>query len=256
MKYNAFNYSFIIFLFFVFFLGMYIYAFQLYPSTKYFYAKENMDTQSEICPDILMKTDNKLVLYNSKMPKVDGVNPIFFNSLDEYKEYLEKQRSNGNICPVLYLQQENDTQGNDVYRIRDGPFKQNGGVQPIIVEDASRDNPPYNAGNYPGFDPYGLYNGVYTNIDAVHDSTEKKQTVSDNPMDTNWGGVQFTKQNIDNGKYDDNNIYKPNYITPQQTAVYPDLYKDVKYPNDNVNVFNYYVPNSLLDKNPPKQFSQ
>lgn len=232
---------------------MYIYAFQLFPSTHFFYAKENMENITDVCPDILMKTNDKLVLYNSKIPKVEGVNPLFFNNLDEYKDYLEKQRNKGIVCPVLYLQQENDTQGNDVYRIRDGPFQQNGGVQPVVVIDASREHPPYNAGNYPGFDPKGLYVGVYSEIDKVHDSTSITEKVSDNPMDINWGGVKYTQQNIDNGKYEESNITKPNYITPKQTVIYPELYNDVKYPKDNMNVFEYYVPNSILDKTPPKQ---
>jgi hypothetical protein len=53
---------------------------------------------------------------------VDGINPIQFGSLDDYIRYLEVQRKSGIHCPVLYLQQESNDQGQDVYRMRPSPF--------------------------------------------------------------------------------------------------------------------------------------
>ena len=81
------------------------------------------------CPDVLIRQGNSLLLYNSRLPKKDGENPIQFNSLDDYIYYIKVQRYTKNqYCPVLYLQQENDAQGNDVYRVRPGPFNQQAGL--------------------------------------------------------------------------------------------------------------------------------
>jgi hypothetical protein len=93
---------------------------------------------------------------------VEGQNPIQFSSLDDYIQYLEIQRKSGINCPVLYLQQENNAQGQDVYRMRPSPFDLQGGLPAVAqhqvtqVVDANRLNAPYNTNNYPGFDPQGL----------------------------------------------------------------------------------------------------
>lgn len=174
------------------------------------------------CPDLLVKKGNSLYLQNQNKPLEEGVNPIVFANLDEYIKYLDTQRQKGNSCPILYLQQETDTQGKDVYRVRPNPFDPAGGLPltsaimqpvdmtPVKAMDASRENPPYNQGNYAGFDPYGLYVGRMTDVDQVHDSTEKDK-ISDNPMDSNWGGVLYTQQQVDSGKYEDNIVTRVSY---------------------------------------------
>jgi hypothetical protein len=177
------------------------------------------------CPDILLKSGAELHLYNSKKPKKDGENPVVFKSLDEYIQYLEAQKKKGTVCPVLFLQKENDAQGNDVYRVRPSPFNTGAGLpissnlnvgvntKPIEVKDASRES-NYNTGQYAGFDPYGLYVGKITNVDQIGISTEKDK-VSDNPMDTNWGGVLYTQKKVDSGKYDENIVTRSAYPTPK-----------------------------------------
>ena len=198
---------------------------------------ENMENESiknnPKCPDLLLRTGNVLFLYNTKDSLMNGINPIAFNNLDEYINYLEIQRKNGIRCPVLFLQQETNTQGQDVYRVRPSPFNQHPGGQyppvgymlenesgyidktnPTKILDASRENPPFNSGNYPGFDPQGLHQGVYTELDKIHDSTEFQNGiggVSDNPMDSNWGGVQYTNYQVQSGKYDENLVYPPTF---------------------------------------------
>lgn len=188
--------------------------------------KEGDKDTNTNCPDLLIKRDNTLLLYNTKMPEVDGVNPIPFFSLDDYINYLEIQRNKGIHCPVLFLQQENDAQGNDVYRMRPSPFYVEGGLPPIPLEvsnngkvrpivDASREQPPYNSNNYAGFDPYGQDIGQYTNIDQIHNSTMNVETgtngLSDNPMDPNWGGIETTEKSVQSGKYDDNQVTRVIY---------------------------------------------
>ena len=73
---------------------------------------------------------------------------------------------------------------------------------PVEVGDANRDQPPFNANMYAGFDPTSQYVGVFTNLDKIHQSTEFSE-LSDNPMDSNWGGVLYTKEAVESGKYDD-----------------------------------------------------
>ena len=193
------------------------------------------------CPNLLIRKGNGLLLYNTKAPIVDGVNPLPFFNLDEYINYLEIQRNQGNTCPVLYLQQENNAQGHDVLRVRPSPFDLQGGLQPmnqidqnkpvVTVVDASRENSPYNANSYAGFDPLNQYIGVYTNLDQIHNST-KQNKISDNLMDPNWAGVIYTQQMIDSGKYADNNITRPVYGGPPNTSFYPGLPAPMKGPVD------------------------
>ena len=179
------------------------------------------------CPNLLVKKGNSLLLYNTNLPIIENKNPLPFFNLDEYINYLEIQRKNGIVCPVLFLQQENDAQGKYIYRVRPNPFDLEGGLpttttlyrddtkgMPVPIVDANRDNPPYNENNYSGFDPYGLHIGQYTDLDKIHDSTEM-QGESDNPMDTNWGGISFTQEMIDSGKYDENNVTKPVLFQPR-----------------------------------------
>lgn len=190
----------------------------------------NEGHQESECPDLLIKSGNAILLYNSKKPEVPGSNPLPFYNLDEYINYLEIQRKKGIRCPVLFLQEEVNTQGNSVFRIRPDIFQPQGGLaqtQPIFnktspsitrnalpVIDANQDNPPWNTGGYGEFDPMGLHIGQYTVLDAIHDSTYKGQELSENPMDSNWGGVLHTKDAVDSGKYKENEVVPPSQSGP------------------------------------------
>ena len=176
------------------------------------------------CPNLLVKRDGKILLYNNNQPKKQGENPMEFKDLNEYSVYLDKQSKLGVVCPVLFLQKEYDAQNNDVYRIRQSPFYIEGGLPalpiqihdnsiPVETPDATRDN-GYNLGTYPGFDPYNINNGRYSDLDVIHDSTEKRQGGSVNPADPNWLGVIATQQAVDTGIYKENEINK---------AIYPKL---------------------------------
>lgn len=220
-------------LFFVFALGFYLTLNMKQPVV--IPKLENMDNLPS-CPDMLIQKGTVLALYNTQQPIVEGENPIQFSSLDDYIQYLEIQRKSGIACPVLYLQQESNTQGEDVYRMRPSPFDLQGGLPQMLppvaldINDANRLNPPYNANNFPGFDPQGQYIGIYTNLDQMHDSTEQ-ETISDNPMDPNWGGIQYTNQTVDSGKYADRQVTKPLLYTPK-TAFYPSVVDNQRGPVD------------------------
>jgi len=90
----------------------------------------NLKTNGKGCPDILVQEGSKFYLYNSKVIKVPGVNPVVFNNLEDYVEFIEWQRSQNINCPVLFLQQTLDAQGNSVYKIRPSPTNLQGGLPP------------------------------------------------------------------------------------------------------------------------------
>ena len=194
-----------------------------------FHLKETFDPTQDLqgpttidCPDMLIKSGNSLLLYNSRLPQQPGVNPLPFYNLDEYINYLDEQRKKGIHCPVLFVQEENNTQGQSVFRVRPDVFQQQGGLPiqnsivkpPIKITDASVEHGPWNQNQHAGFDPTGQFIGIYTTLDALHDSTYKGQSLSENPMDDNWGGVLYTKQAVDSGKYKEDEVVPPSASGP------------------------------------------
>ena len=110
---------FIIFLIFTFLLGLYI--------TMYWNIQVNIKTMENMenntsCPNLLIKKGNMLLLYNKNKPE-DDTNPIPFFNLDEYINYLEIQKEKGLHCPVLFLQEENNAQGENVYKVHPSQFQ-------------------------------------------------------------------------------------------------------------------------------------
>ena len=232
---------FLIFSFVLFLAGMYFYlTFSLEGMEN---RMVNVQAEDNSCPDLLVRRGKSLLLYNTKKPNKDGENPLPFYNLDEYINYLDIQKRKGIVCPVLFLQYESTAQGTDVYRMRPSPFDLQGGTpsdldisslkmldgRPIEILDASRDG-RYNQGLFAGFDPMGLHNGEYTELDVIHESTEQGPT-SENPMDLNWGGVQVSENAVRSGKYEDRYVSKPRYFTPKTTFL-PDLYGQTPPPNE------------------------
>ena len=54
-----------------------------------FYARAPEVAIPKSCPNLLIEKEGKLYLYNSKAPKVEGKNPVMFNNLEEYDEFLK-----------------------------------------------------------------------------------------------------------------------------------------------------------------------
>jgi hypothetical protein len=109
------------------------------------------------CPDVLIQEGSKFYLYNSRVIKVPGVNPIVFNNLEDYVEFIEWQRSQNINCPVLYLQQTLDAQGNSVYKVRPSVTNLQGGIPPNTTttttskpQTNSQTNPQPNPKSYLG----------------------------------------------------------------------------------------------------------
>lgn len=164
------------------------------------------------CPNLLLKKDDKYYLYNSKKTFVPGINPIQFNNLYEYEKFVKWLRSNGIRCPILYLHQMYDTQGTRTYKIMSDP------QTPQLDTDISENNEDnnksitklydagHNNGSYPGFDPLNQYIGDETPLDKLY-SEEEKYKFSDNPMDPNFGGIQYAEEQVNENKYSEDYVY-------------------------------------------------
>ena len=201
----------------VFLLGLYFICVQ----DKIKEGFNNKDDLHYRCPNVLIQKGTRFHLYNSSLANVPGVNPISFNHLDEYRQFAEWQRSQGIRCPILYVQESYDTQGNPVYTARPSPTDPQGGLpvhglpippggppgssEPITkLFDAGRDDPPYNKNSYPSYDQQDQYIGLNTPLDQMFHDTGSK--VSPNPMDANWGGRAYTQELVDEGYYKDDEV--------------------------------------------------
>lgn len=187
---------------------------------------ESFDTMSDKiktrCPNILLQKGSAYFLYNSKVAKVPGVNPVRFNSLEDYTEFIDWQRGQGIRCPIMYVQESFDAQGNPVYNVRPSPNELSGGLQPLLLPleknvlkyalqsklfDAGHDDYPFNTNSYPSFDPQNQNIGVETPLDKMfHDNTGLGKIISPNPMDQNWGGQKYTQFLVDSGFYAGNEV--------------------------------------------------
>ena len=225
------------FLFIVLFLiGLFFYAKGTdltYTFSEGFTADHPNDVR---CPNLLIQKGARFYLYNSKLAQVPGVNPIEFNNLEDYSEFLDWQRSQHIRCPVLYLQETYDAQGNKIYKTRPSIYEPQGGLpssiassygdvilesnlgtpnvpaypNPTLLVDATRNDPPYNENSYPAHDQTDYYIGTTTPLDSMNIEAEQ-QPVSVNPMHSNWGGAEYTEKLVDEGYYVDNEvkIYTP-----------------------------------------------
>jgi hypothetical protein len=186
------------------------------------------------CPNLLIQKGSKFYLYNSKLAPVPGVNPIEFDNLEDYSEFLDWQRSQNIRCPVLYLQETYDAQGNKVYKTRPSVNELQAGLPPsttsnahneIIIEsnlgtpdvavypnptllvDATRNDPPYNENSYPAHDQTDYYIGTTTPLDVM-DIQAEQAPISPDPMNPNWGGSAYTQKLVDQDYYKDNYVIK------------------------------------------------
>ena len=156
------------------------------------------------CPNILIKKGDRLYLQNTSKASVPGVNPIEFKNLEEYTEFVDWLRSQGIRCPILYLQQTYDTQGDRTYRVHPDPLEPNAGIPPALVPTETKlYDAGHNKGSMPGFDSQNQYIGDYTPLDKIFHKTGSK---SDNPMDNQWGGVQYSRNEAASGKYKSDHV--------------------------------------------------
>ena len=170
------------------------------------------------CPNLLIQEGNKIYLYNTLKAQIPGVNPIQFNSLEEYTEFMEWQKSQNIKCPVLYLQHSFDTQGSDVYKMRPNINDPQGGLNPGHAVQPQSLN-PYNdphamnpsllteanhtPGSMPAYDGTSQYVGTTTPLDKMN-HYDGSLLYSANAMDDNWGGPSYSSFLIEQGDFSGN----------------------------------------------------
>jgi hypothetical protein len=146
------------------------------------------------CPDVLVQKGKRFFLYNSKLAKVPGVNPIEFQNLEDYTEFIDWQRSQGIRCPVLFLQFSYNAQGDPTYKIRPSPTDLQGGL-------------PSNPASYINNNiPKDMPDIISSSDEVLSSSNEEERNsgllYSPNAMDSNWGGIEYTNNLIDEGAFD------------------------------------------------------
>jgi hypothetical protein len=180
----------------------------------YFYTKQS-DVEGYVgqprCPNMLIQKGSRFYLYNSKLANVPGVNPVEFENLEDYTEFLEWQRSQGIRCPVLYLQQTFDAQGNRVFKVRPSVSELQGGTPP--GNPSINDTIPSTLGipNTPAYTET-----IESKDTQYHDTSmapcdqfikeQENLPISPDPMDPNWGGADYTQCLVDNGYYAENEV--------------------------------------------------
>lgn len=160
------------------------------------------------CPNLLLQKGSKYFLVNSNKAHIPGVNPIQFDNLEDYTEFLNWQRKFGIRCPVLYATQMYNTQGKKEWKILPDPLEPNFALPPQrqptmtkLFDGIRSEDSIFNKNLYPGFDPQNQYIGDYTPLDRMFHQEERTTGLSDNPMDVNWGGARFSEEQVESGKY-------------------------------------------------------
>ena len=161
------------FILILFCLGIYFIIQSIKRERDIYEAFTEMD--SDECPNYLIEENKKIYLYNKKKANIPGVNPIIFDNLEDYVQFLEFQRSKGIHCPVLELKKSYTPQGEESYMLKneqkdigtatDEDVVVSAPVQKLV--DASRDDPPYNNDSYPGYDKENMYVGVKTPLNEI-----------------------------------------------------------------------------------------
>ena len=175
------------------------------------------------CPNLLIKKGKILHLVNTKKAMVPGVNPITFDSLEDYAQFVKYQQYMNIKCPILFYQETYDAQNNKGFRLMNDPLDPKPGLpsqiskeynvtntniptidknKPEYIEevgdtkppvDASREKPPYNVKNHNGMDKQDQSIGVKTLLD--------KMDMVTNPMSRYWKGEAATAQAIKRGDF-------------------------------------------------------
>ena len=55
------------------------------------------------CPNTLIRKGKYLYLNFNNKPQVPGVNPVKFDNLEEYADFVEYQKRIGKSCPILSI---------------------------------------------------------------------------------------------------------------------------------------------------------
>jgi hypothetical protein len=152
------------------------------------------------CPDMLIQVGTKIHLYNSKLSKVPGVNPIEFNNLEDYTDFTKWQRSKGIRCPVLFLQKSYDVQGKMTYKVRPSITNPQGGLPPTIPITNTTIN------NNTNIISDSNNTSAIQFKESINPSDEPTIDELADPMNGSWAGIKYTQKLVDEGYYAGNEV--------------------------------------------------
>jgi hypothetical protein len=186
----------------------------------YFYKNRKIEGyENKKKKNMLIEHDGKIYYLNNNIKIEKDKNPLVFENLEEYKEFIELENSTGKKTPVLYLEYTTNTQNDELIQVKSSIFENNGGAQFEYKDDKyynkhrmldasqeiSNNKIVFNDNMYSGFDKENQNIGRDTPLDRMFHSNSK---VSANPYDTNWGGKKHTQKRIDKGEFKDREVYK------------------------------------------------
>ena len=189
-----------IFIIVMFLAGLYM---TLHYNSKQF--KEGFEGQQR-CPNVLIQDGEQLILQNSSLAEIPGVNPVRFKNLEEYSDFVQWQQSQGISCPVLFFTKTYDAQSHEGYMPSVlPPIPTNPNTEDI---NPLTDKPPFYSETYPFMDPHNQDIGNPSALNEYYYVGESNP-VSANAIDTNWGGTTFSSEAVDQGLYKENEVAKP-----------------------------------------------
>jgi hypothetical protein len=101
--------------------------------------KETFDVMDK-CPNLLIKQGKEIHLVNTKKALIPGVNPIKFESLEDYAQFIKYQQHLNIKCPILYYQETYDVQNNKGFRLHNDPLDVDGGLPSHIAKEYNINN--------------------------------------------------------------------------------------------------------------------
>ena len=161
MKRSLYKKLLLFFIIFMFIYGIYFITKPLIEPESFVNADSFVNAESFVgteCPDTMIKDGNKILLYNPKLAKVPGVNPIQLDTLDDYEEYVAWQRANNLKCPILHLEKVFDIEGSSMYDVKSSYNTStstgyiNHNLPVIGSPTCSEQNDTFNIGQYPAYD--------------------------------------------------------------------------------------------------------
>lgn len=135
-------------------------------------------------PTVLIKQNGLLYLHKVYEPNVPGVNPLIFQSYNDYINYCNFKQSQGVYTPILQQMQ-----------VSNQPFLTNNIQQPQSTNDIniSEVEPEAEPEADPEFDSEPEPQSTpQKNQKSFTD--ESGQSIS--AMDTNWGGIEFSQAGV------------------------------------------------------------
>ena len=168
-------------------------------------------TDESRCPNLLIQKGARYYLYNSKIARVPGVNPIVFNNLEDYVEFLDWQHSVGIRCPVLYLQNTYDAQGNRVYKVRPSVTDLQGGLPPASQNHSSTKNSSLNQTQFSNSNTSNTSNQPSSQqkpSTSANYNSKNNLLYSADAMSENWGGETYSTNAVNSGEFKEDEVYK------------------------------------------------